>query len=220
MSDKKEVVWESKSENVIECILNLKKKYNIGKFQAIELFCGDGHSLSGQMAGLSEFLIGYEINAQKENEFKKNILNGEFRLQDSVKMMKEIGEGDIGIYNLIGVDAPCCIYGDNYCEHFEILGYIYKLFEKRTKIVCVFPIVHKPYDTDKSENYAWMKRRQDFYKTKEVNLDLDRILNVYDEFFKKQDLKVHDRSYACREHRNGVDWLYEFVYVLEKNDQA
>lgn len=216
MNNKKEILWESKSKNVIECILKLKEKHNIEKFQAIELFCGDGHSLSGQMAELSEFLIGYEINSEKEKEFKKNIINGEFRLQDSVKMMKEIEEGDIGTYNLIGVDAPCCIFGDNYCEHFEILGYVYKLMENGEKIVCVFPIVHKPYDVDKQENQSWMKRREIFYKTGEIILDLDKILNVYDDFFEKQNLIVHERSYVCREHRNRIDWLYEFVYVLEK----
>ena len=218
MGNNMETIWKAKSEDVIKEMLRLKEEYGIKDFRAIELYGGDGHTLSNKMAEQSISFIGYDINPAKEEGFRKNVLNGEFRCGDSVKMMETMKEGEIGTYNLISTDAPICIYGDNYCEHFEILNNIYKLLEQGEKILCVFPVVPKPYDTDKEENGAWMKRRAVFYRTEQVNLDLDKIYEIYDVIFRNQKLQILERSFVCREYRNGVDWMYEYIYVLEKEE--
>ncbi len=212
-----ETIWESKTQDVIKMIMDLKERYGIDDFQTIELFCADGQLLSGDLAKLSESFVGYEINPEKESEFRQNVPSGEFRCEDSIKMMSTIQDGGAGIYNLISVDASCCIYGENNCEHFEIINYIYKLVKSGKKAMCVFPVVREPYDIDKEENLKWMERRKEFYATQENNLDLDKVYGVYDKIFEKQGLDVVDRSYTCRGHRNGIDWLYEYVYILEKN---
>lgn len=216
MNNNLETVWEPKSENVIRDMVELKEKYGIGEFRAIELYGGDGHTLSNKMAEQSISFIGYDINPEKEEGFKQNVVNGEFRCGDSVKLMMTMKAGEIGTFNLISTDAPICIYGEDYCEHFEILNYVHKLLEKGEKVLCVFPVVPKPYNTDKEENGAWMKRREQFYRTKEINLDLEKIFAIYDELFESQNLQIFERKYTCREYRNGVDWMYEFMYVLEK----
>ena len=82
--------------------------------------------------------------------------------------------------------------------------------------MCVFPVLHVPYDIDKEENLAWMERRKQFYETQENNLDLDKVCDIYDKIFEKQGLNVVDRLYVCRGHRNGIDYLYEYAYILEK----
>lgn len=212
----KEVIWEAKSEDVIQEMLKLKEKYAIKEFKAIELYGGDGHTLSNKMAEQSGLFVAYDIDPKKEEGFKKNVLNGEFRCGDSVKMLITMQEGEIGTYNLVSTDAPICIYGEDYCEHFEILNYICKLLKKGEKTLCVFPVVPKPYDTEKEGNHEWMKRRAEFYKTESVNLDLVKTYAVYDEIFKKQNLQIIERSFVCREYRNGIDWMYEYMYVLEK----
>lgn len=63
-----------------------------------------------------------------------------------------------------------------------------------------------------------MERRKEFYATQENNLDLDKVYGIYDKIFEKQGLDVVDRLYTCRGHRNGIDWLYEYIYILEKTD--
>ena len=212
----REAIWEAKSEDVIRNMLKLKTKYGIEEFKAIELYGGDGHTLSNKMAEQSASFIGYDINPDKEEGFKRNVVNGEFRCGDSVKMMRTMQDGEIGTYNLISTDAPICIYGEDYCEHFEILEYVYKLLERDRKVLCVFPVTVKPYDTEKEENSEWMKKRAEFYKTEGKNLDLDAVYDIYDGIFEKQGLKVIERCYTCREYRNGVDWMYEYMYVLVK----
>jgi len=215
MNDMK-TIWESKSEDVMRELLILKDRYVIEELKTIELYGGDGHSLSDKMAEQSVSFVGYDINPDKEEGFKNNIPNGEFRCGDSVRMMRTMQEGEIGTYNLISVDSPICIYGEGYCEHFEILQYIYKLLRKGRKVICVFPVTKEPYDTEKAENRAWMKRRAEFYESEEKNLDLDAALKIYDRIFYRQNLKVVERCYVCREYRNGIDWMYEYMYVLEK----
>lgn len=216
MDNIKETVWESKSKEVIEEMLRLKEEYHLKDFKAIELYGGDGHTLSNKMAEHSISFVGYDINPDKEEGFKRNVVNGEFRCGDSVKMLKIINEGEIGFYNLVSTDAPICIYGEDYCEHFEILEYIYKLLKEGEKSLCVFPVVPKPYDTEKVENGAWMRRRKEFYETETVNLDLDIVYGIYDKIFSRQNLRILDKCYVCREYRNGIDWMYEFMYILEK----
>lgn len=211
-----ELILEPQNEKVVEEMLRLKEKHQLKEFNAIEMYGGDGHLLSCKMAENSVAFIGYEINPEKEEGFKKNVINGEFRRGDSVKILRTIEEGEIGVYNLVSTDAPICIYGENYCEHFEILEYIYKLLEKGEKSLCVFPVVPKPYDVEKPENSAWMRRRENFYGTKEVNLDLDKTFDVYDEIFNRHNLQILDKSYVCREYRNRIDWMYEFMYILVK----
>lgn len=211
-----DVIWEPKSDDVIKDILKLKDIHDIKEFRTIELYGGDGHTLSNKMAEQSVSFIGYDINPDKEQGFRQNVINGEFRCRDSVKMMMTMGDGEIGTYSLISTDAPICIYGEDYCEHFEIINYIYKLIASGEKVLYVFPVVPKPYDTEKKENAAWLKRRETFYRTVEKNLDLDKLFTIYDEIFEKQNLKVLQHSYTCREYRNEIDWMYEYMYVLNK----
>lgn len=216
MDNIKETVWELKSKEIIEEMLRLKEEYYLKDFKAIELYGGDGHTLSNKMSEQCISFIGYDINPEKEEGFRRNVTNGEFRCGDSVKMMKTMMDGEIGFFNLISADSPICIYGENYCEHFGILECVYKLLQQGEKALCVFPVVTKPYDTEKEENSVWISQRKKFYKTEDINLDLERVYAVYDEIFNKQGLQILDRSYTCREYRNGIDWMYEFMYVLEK----
>ncbi len=216
MKNNTETIWEAKREDVIRDMIKLKNKYGIGDFKAIELYGGDGHTLSNKMAEQSVSFVGYDINPDKAEGFRQNVPNGEFRCGDSVKMMKTMREGEIGFYNLISTDAPICIYGENYCEHFEVIEYIYKLLKQGERSLCVFPVVPKPYDTEKEENAKWMKRREKFYGTQNVNLDLNKVFDIYDELFKKQNLQIYEHCFTCREYRNNIDWMYEFMYVLEK----
>lgn len=216
MNNNIETVWEAKSEDVIRSMLELKNKYDMGDLKAIELYGGDGHTLSNKMAEQCISFIGYDINPAKEEGFKQNVANGEFRCCDSVKMMRTMQDSKIGTYNLVSADAPICIYGEDYCEHFEVLQYVYKLLEPGKKALCVFPVTVKPYDTDKEENRAWVKKRAAFYRTDGKEVDKVAVCSIYDDMFRKQGLKVLERCYICREYRNGVDWMYEYMYVLEK----
>jgi len=216
MNNNKETIWVAKSEDVINGMMELKEKYRMAEFRAIELYGGDGHTLSNKMAEKCVSFVGYDINPEKEEGFKQNIANGEFRCGDSVKMMRTMKDGEIGTYNMISIDSPICVYGENYCEHFEIIEFVYKLLKHGENVLCVFPVVSKPYDTEKEENGVWIKKRKDFYKTDFINLELNKIYGVYDEIFSRQGLQILDRRYICREYRNGIDWMYEFMYVLKK----
>lgn len=209
-------IWEPKMENVMNEMMDLLKRHQIKDFRTIELFCADGSMICNRMAEKSISFIGYEINPDKEKEFKKNVKNGQFCCADSIKMMENLQEGEIGTYNLISTDAPCCVYGENYCEHFDVLKYIYKLIKKEEKVGCVFPVVIKPYDTEKQENREWMEKRQEFYKTADKDLDPEKVCDIYDAVFEKQNLQVIERCYTCRKYRNGEDWLYEYMYILKK----
>lgn len=216
MSEMKQLILEPRYEDVMEGLLKMREENGIGKLKLIELYASDGHLISHKIAEQSSFFVGYEIDPSKEEGFRRNIANGEFRCGDSVKMMETIKDGEIGYYNLISVDAPVCIYGDDYCEHFETINYVYKLISPGEKVLCVIPVVSKPYDTDKKENAPWMKRRGLFYNTEEVNLDLDNAVQTYDQVFEKQGLHVLKNLYVCREYRNKIDWVYEYIYVLQR----
>lgn len=216
MCEMKQLILEPRNEDVMEGILKMREDTAIGELKSIELYASDGHILSHKIAEQSISFVGYEIDPSKEEGFRKNIANGEFRCGDSVKMMKTINDGEIGYYNLIGVDNPVCIYGDDYCEHFEIINYIYKLIAPGDKVLCVLTVVTKPYDTDKRENAPWMKRRGQFYNTVEINLDLDQTVEIYNQVFEGQGLQVLKNIYVCREYRNEVDWVYDYIYALQR----
>ncbi len=210
------VVWERRNEDIVNDLLKLKDKYHINEFNCVEIFCGDGSMLTAQIANVCASFAGYDIDPNKEELFKVNIPKGEFRCGDSVKMLMTMEDGAVGTYNLILADAFISIYGDNYCENFQALEYIYKLMKKGETTICVYPVAAKPYDTEKEENRAWMERRKAFYRTESTNLDLDKTFEIYDELFEKQKLQIIERRYTCRAYRNGVDWLYAFMYVLKK----
>lgn len=218
MSVDANVVWESKGEDVVSHILKLKQKYEIGELHAIELYAGDGHTLSNKMAEHCISFVAYDIDPTKEAGFRKNVPNGEFRCKDSVDLVRGMCDGELGYFNMISADGPVCIYGNNYCEHFEVIKYVYKFIKGEEKVLCVFPVIVKPYDIDKPENFVWLKRREKFYGTKNQNLDLAQVPEIYDSIFKAQKLSIIDRRYICREFRNGLDWMYEFIYVLQRGE--
>lgn len=209
-------IWVPKIENVMEDMMDLLKRHNIKDFRTIELFSADGSMICNKMAEKSITFVGYEIDPDKEEAFKKNVKNGEFRCADSIKMLANLKEGEIGTYNLISMDAPCCVYGEDYCEHFNTIRYVYKLIKQGEKVGCVFPVVIKPYDTDKPENRVWIEKRKEFYNTADKNLDPEQICDIYDSVFEEQNIQVIERCYTCRKYRNGEDWLYEYMYVLKK----
>lgn len=207
---------KSFTDECVSTIFNMANEYNIETSNAIELFCGDGTLFSGLMSKHCDSLVGYDIDPEKENVFYQNVKNGIFICKDSVKMMQEAQEGEVGTYHIITIDNPSCIYGNNYCESFEIIPNLYKLMPFDEMCILAFDIIHVPYNIDYENNQEWIKRRSQFYLTDANMLDIEYAKDFYSQKLREQGVDVIKMLPVCREWRDGIDYFYMLIAIVIK----
>ena len=118
-------------------------------------------------------------------------------------------------FDLILIDNPNNTYGLNgeYCEHFDILGNIVKLIDK--KAVVIFNVNRQPFNYSKFPD--WKKRRDEFYGIKDTeNVSIEKLLTFYEAFFKKMRLKVIFSINVVRVLFEEIDTNHYFAFYLER----
>jgi len=201
--------------SVVDEMIKTANKNNILELHALELFCGDGKHYSAKFSKYCKSFTGCDIDEQNESMFYKNIPCGEFIEGDSVVMVKTSYFTKLDKnFNIISMDAPLCIFGNSYCEHFDIITQMKRLIT--TKCIIAFNIVMQPYTPSGGMNPKWIERRNKFYNTNDsLNLDLDYVFHFYCELFKSQDIIVHEMHIMPRAKKDKIDFLYFAFCVCE-----
>lgn len=204
-------------DDCVNAIFNMVEVYSIKDLNVVELFCGDGTLFSGLMSKHCDSLVGYEIDPKKEHAFLQNVRNGVFICRDSVKMMQEAQEGELGTYHIITIDSPSCIYGNNYCESFEIVPNLYKILPNNEVSIIALDIIHVPYNIE--INQEWINRRSQFYLTDGNVLDIEYAKDFYSQKLREQGVDVIEMKPVCREWRDGIDYFYMLIASVIKRTQ-
>ncbi|HBL8438405.1 TPA: RsmD family RNA methyltransferase, partial [Listeria monocytogenes] len=120
-------MFVSKVNNVIKEINSIFYNNFSEKKKILELFCGEGSVFTHELSRDAKFCLGCDINSKFKERFESTVPNGIFYCADTIKELQKEkipqyfnGED----YNIISVDNPLCIYGENYCEHFEVIDHI------------------------------------------------------------------------------------------------
>lgn len=103
----------------------------------------------------------WEISSDCEAILKSNLPNAKVKITDSYKEIRQT----TNIYDTIIIDNHQGIFGDNKCEHFEIIENCFsKLSDKSVLITNVIPdILVSKYDTPIVITAKHIERRKTFY---------------------------------------------------------
>ncbi len=202
------------NEATNELITKLEDKgINFENYSAIELFGRDASWQTKLFAKKVKTLEVWEINNEFEKQLKENLPESKVKIIDSIKTLKE--NDNFHSFDLILIDNPNNTYGLNgeYCEHFDILGNIVKLIDK--KAVVIFNVNRKPFNYSRFPD--WKKRRDEFYDIKDTeNVSIEELLTFYEEFFKKMRLKVIFSINVVRVLFEEIDTNHYFAFYIER----
>ena len=199
-----------KSDAIKKIFLKFKKKkISFKNWIVLEFFARDGSWHTNDYNTFVKKIIAWEINKKFKKKFKENIPNSEFIIGDSFNLLKR--KKYFGKFNLIILDNPQYFYGKNkeYCEHFEAIELIKKLFVKNRSYL-IFNINKKPFNYKKLKN--WRKKRDEYYGFDTKKIPTRKIINFYRKKFKELGYKVFD----CFEQKRNNDYLSYLVLSLKK----
>ena len=158
----------------------------------------------------------WEINSSWKHKLKKHFPNSIIKIQDSINVIRE--EENLPKFGLILIDNPMNTFGntiknDMYCEHFDVLDNIDKISQSET--IVIFNVNRKPFDYVKHP--LWNERRNKFYKkTDTSNMELNFLLNFYEEKFNSLGFLTLFKENIVRVLFNGDNMTYYFAYKLKK----
>jgi len=189
------------------------KKIELGQMRALEIFARDGSWQTAAYADKVASLVAWEINSIFENDLRNNLPNAKIKITDSIKELDN--QQNFSKFDLIVIDNGQNCYGNEreYCEHFDVIPKIAKLLDH--KGVLIFNINKKPFNFT---NYPdWNKRRLEFYNKKNTaELDLDWLLEFYNDLFFKFGYKTNFSFSVSREDFEHADYLHYLIFHLEK----
>ena len=199
-----------KSDAIKKVFKKLKKKnikfYN---WTALEFFARDGSWQTIDYSGLVKFIIGWEIDQKYKKDFIKNIKNSSFYIGDSFNLLKK--RIFFNKFDMILLDNPQNTFGKNnqYCEHFEVLPKIKKLF-KNDNFLLIFNINKNPFDLNKFPE--WKLRRDSYYNFDSKKISSHKILNFYKKILRKYGYRI---IFSFEQKRN-LEYLSYLVFYLKK----
>lgn len=206
-------MFQSYVNECVECIKKLAEVNGIILNNGIEFFCGDGSIYTLELFKQLTKMTGIDI-AKEKGERLKAKLGSSFSYinADSVQYIREtVGEE----YDIVSIDNPLCLYGNDYCEHFGILPYIHKFVKKNGYTIIAFDYVTVPYNEDKDYNCKWLERRKAYYKTSDYNIDTKFAEKFYSELLMKYSLNVVQIKSICRETYNNRPYFYMMLCVVK-----
>ena len=158
--------------------LQKEKCIDLSKLDAVEVFARTGDWVAKYYSDLVRSLEAWEIQ-KKYLDFCKNK------------------------FNLINIDNPQGIYGNNYCEIFDVLEKINRIIIPTSTSVVIFLVNQNPYNVRNvnmifNDNYGmndelfktWYRRREKFYKINDASKLPDKfVYQFYFHFFDKLGFK-------------------------------
>lgn len=178
---------------------------DISCLKALEFFArkGNWHTLS--YANKVNSIAAWEIEAKYSDDLMANIPHSAIRIGDSFELAKEAQYFES--FNFIIFDNPQGVFG-KYCEHFECISLTPNLISNNGGIV-IFNINKNPFSYDKES--IWAKKRNKYYnKSDTSNLDVDFLLNFYENSFKSLGFKT---IFSFEQQRNK-EYLSYLVFNL------
>lgn len=174
--------------------------FPLSHVDALEVFAREGDWVAIKYASVVKSIEAWELNPIYLPQLRANIPHATIQNVDSIIHLAEVRNK----YGLISIDNPQGIYGNNYCEHFNVLEQIPRIITKTAAVV--FVLNHHPYDRrlyqsiKERDNYGmegdvieqWFKRREQFYGVDARELSLEFVSAFYNEYFKKRGVKVQD----------------------------
>lgn len=179
--------------------LQKEKCIDLSKLDAVEVFARTGDWVAKYYSDLVRSLEAWEIQKKYLDSLKKNLPNAIIRNVDSIKYM-DICKNK---FNLINIDNPQGIYGNNYCEIFDVLEKINRIIIPTSTSVVIFLVNQNPYNVRNvnmifNDNYGmndelfktWYRRREKFYKINDASKLPDKfVYQFYFHFFDKLGFK-------------------------------
>jgi 16S rRNA G966 N2-methylase RsmD len=203
--------WDKATNELISKLED--KKINLINYNTIELFGRDGSWQTQLFANKVKNIEVWEINEEFKEKLKENLPNSKIKIIDSIKTLKE--KETFQSFDLILIDNPNNTYGPDgeYCEHFDILKNIIKLFDK--KAIIVFNVNRKPFNYFKFPE--WKDRREKFYENKNTDeMSIKQLLIFYEKYFEKMGLKTIFSINVIRVLFEEIDTNHYFAFLLTK----
>ena len=205
-------MFNSDVKRCVDNIVRVASDNGIILKSGIELFCGDGSLYTKELFNHLSEMTGIDISCEKGKKIQKECGSSfEFIQADTLQYIKTPHSDR---YDLISIDNPLCIYGNNYCEHFEVLPQIRNLIKKKGKSILVFDYVTEPYNADNPLNREWLARRQQFYDSLDYNIDTQFAEDFYIRFLENCGISVLNVESVCRETYNKRPYFYMLICVV------
>jgi len=196
-----------------ESLSFLFKDYQLGNMSMLDICGKDGEIQTCYFVERCKNSEIWEIENQYIDILKNKFKNAIIKQRDSIKTIIEYDENNDKKYDCIILDCPLMIYCDQeYCEHFEVLEHIKKLFTKDCLIL--INIVTKPYNAQSKKNMEWLKRRKLYYGFDQFSIEF--ATKFYAEKFEKLCLKVNNIITHPREYINDELYLYHMLIDVSK----
>lgn len=194
----------------------------------LDLFCGDGNSVTRQFAPLCRHLFGIDHDPAHRPSYCRNLgdADGGFLAADCVELIRHLEDEENPIagtvFNLVGADSPQGLYGNGYCEHFDFIWELPRLLARPGFLlfnVNVQPFVPTPEATNnviesmKPEDFeVWMERREMFYGRNPCKIGLNWMISFYERQFGYfgwpfRFVCHHMRRSALAEHPDHIAYL-------------
>jgi hypothetical protein len=157
-----------------------RRGIRLNELQALELFAHSGFLHTKDYLPQVASLEAWEIDPHQEEALQHNLPGAEIKITDSYQEIKRTTRK----YNLIVLDAPDCVHGDNgqYCEHFSMLPEVFPIAQDSTILI----LNVMPGDLNgKAQRGRWftdahLQQRRRFYATEHPEtVSLPDMIPVY-----------------------------------------
>ena len=141
----------------------------------------------------------WEWAADCEKPLKKNLPNAIIKITDSYKEIKET----LVKFDLVVIDNHQGIFGNNYCEHFEMLPEVFRVLKNEAVIIFnIIPEMNTLEKINRGDSTSHRRRRNEWYQS--VNTD-----KLNERFMK---------NFYCKlSHKQGFNTQFSF---FEKRNEA
>lgn len=207
----------NKTKESLHKLFNSSNIKDINSMSCLDMFGKDGYHQTDFFYEKCKNITVNEINSDYIEILKNKFPNASVNCLDSVEEISSMKMNE-KIYDLIIIDAPLMLYCDNkYCEHFDVLPHIDKLFKDECYIL--INVITHPYNVDDEENYNFLQVRKKYYDVivNEKNiLSLTMINDFYVKKFKEYSLKADIVGINCREIIDDIEYLHHVLIKLSK----
>jgi hypothetical protein len=176
----------------------LKKNYLQNK-ELLEAFANTGEHQAPAYYSYTSYFEAWEIEEKFKDSIQKNLPKAVVKITNSIEEIKRVNRK----FDIIVLDAHMGVFGEKYCEHFDILPNVFNAAKDDVLIILnVMPYAEehwrKKYTTVFDEKH--LSRRRDFYGNAfDVNnCTYDEMIAFYKDFFKKHNYQIDDYFFHQR----------------------
>ncbi len=140
----------------------LAKKNYIQKKRFLEAFANTGEHQAPAYYKYASYFEAWEIDGLLKETLQKNLPKAVIKITDSIKEMQNTQSK----FDVIVLDAHMGLFGNGYCEHFDIIPHVFRVVENEFVLILnVMPNAEEKW----RKRYAGLfgeehlARRKDFY---------------------------------------------------------